>query len=86
MNVTVTTLRAELATWVDRARQGESVVITERGLPVARLVGLDAESELERLVREGLISPAKKPKPDSTTWSRVRASASVSDYFSQNRR
>ncbi|MHB8294827.1 MAG: type II toxin-antitoxin system Phd/YefM family antitoxin [Acidimicrobiales bacterium] len=31
-------MRAELSSWVDRARAGEEVVITERGTPVARLL------------------------------------------------
>lgn len=42
MDVAVSELRANLKTYVDRARSGERVVVTERGVPVARLVPVDA--------------------------------------------
>jgi prevent-host-death family protein len=42
MDVTVSALRAELAAWIDRARAGEEVVVTERGTPVVRLLAVDA--------------------------------------------
>jgi prevent-host-death family protein len=37
MDVSVSALRAELKQWVERARDGEDVVVTERGIPVAGL-------------------------------------------------
>jgi prevent-host-death family protein len=35
---TVSDLRAHLSEWLERAREGEEVVVTERGVPVARLL------------------------------------------------
>lgn len=57
--VGVARLKAQLSRYLDVARHGEEVVITERGRPVAKLVGLRAaeraESRRERLARAGLL-------------------------------
>ena len=45
----VSDLRAHLSEWLERARGGEEVVVTDRGVPVARLLGITAASILERL-------------------------------------
>jgi antitoxin (DNA-binding transcriptional repressor) of toxin-antitoxin stability system len=39
------------------ARAGDDVVITEDGVPVARLCGVEGSSLLATLHREGLVSP-----------------------------
>jgi prevent-host-death family protein len=62
MEVTVTELRAHLRQWLAAARRGENVVITERGVPVAKLVRIDEQDVIDRLTREGVLSPAKGPK------------------------
>ncbi|HEY3833600.1 MAG TPA: type II toxin-antitoxin system prevent-host-death family antitoxin [Acidimicrobiia bacterium] len=87
MDVTISALRAHLADWLDCARSGEEVVVTDRGVPVARLVGLDSATVLERLGREGLISrPPGSPRPTAAGRRRVRSSGSVSDLVSAQRR
>ena len=58
MDVSVSALRAELRQWIEAARAGEDVVITERGIPVARLSGIEAADLLTRLERDGLLTPA----------------------------
>jgi prevent-host-death family protein len=42
MDVPVTELRAHLSEWLDRVRSGDEVVVTDRGIPVARLLGMSA--------------------------------------------
>jgi prevent-host-death family protein len=87
MDVAVTALRAHLGEWLERARAGEDVVVTDRGLPVARLVGLDATTLIEQLTRDGLISrPARSPRPSATGRRRVPARGSVSELVSTQRR
>lgn len=54
-------LRADLSRWVRRVRDGEEIVITDRGMPVARIVPEDADRTYERLVREGVLIPPKRP-------------------------
>jgi prevent-host-death family protein len=62
MSVTVgiRKFRENLSHYLDLVKEGrESVVITERGKPVARLSG---PSNLERMIAEGRVRPARKPK------------------------
>lgn len=87
MDVPVTVLRAQLGDWVDRARAGEEIVVTDRGVPVARLVGLRTATTIEELTEQGLISrPARAERPSAVGRRRVRAKGSVSAVVSAQRR
>ena len=87
MNVPVTELRAHLSKWLARAQEGDEIVVTDRGVPVARLVGVDAESTLERLTREGVISrPLSEKRPRAQGVVRPRPKRPVSDIVSEMRR
>lgn len=66
MEVAVSALRAELKSWIDRARAGEEIVITDRGVPVARLTGVATADLLTSLAREGLLTPATGDRPVHT--------------------
>jgi prevent-host-death family protein len=53
----VRSVKDHLSDYLRRVRQGERVVITDRGRPVAALVGLEGEETCEvawKLVRQGL--------------------------------
>ena len=86
MDVSITALRAELATWVERVRSGEDVVITDRGTPVARLTQVGSASLIESLTEQGLLSKPKGPRPIARGAARVRPSGQVSVYVSDQRR
>jgi prevent-host-death family protein len=87
MDVAVSELRAHLSEWLERARSGEDVVVTDRGTPVARLVGVSSATTLERLTSEGVISrPAAPARPSATGRPRVTAGGSVSDLVAEQRR
>ncbi|MEJ5945672.1 type II toxin-antitoxin system prevent-host-death family antitoxin [Pseudokineococcus basanitobsidens] len=87
MDVSVTDLRADLAAWISRAREGEDVVVTDRGAPVARLTAVEQVSLLDRLTREGLLSrPAPGSRPRATDVPRVRAHGDVSGLVGEQRR
>jgi prevent-host-death family protein len=65
---TITEAKNRLSALIDRVRGGESVLIVDRGIPVARLesaVTLDADEEgrLARLERAGAVRPARKRPP-----------------------
>lgn len=45
--VSIGLLKARLSEYLRRARAGEDVVVTDRGRPVARLVGLEGAPALE---------------------------------------
>jgi prevent-host-death family protein len=86
MDVPIATLRAELSRWIALAREGEQVVVTDRGTPVARLVGIDTAPLLDQLVEQGVLSrPERAPRPTARGASRVRASGSVADLVGEHR-
>lgn len=86
MEVTVTVLRAELSEWIDRAQGGEEVVVTERGRPVVRLLGVGSTPLLDRLVAEGVVTPPRGAKPVARGSAHVHASGPVADLVGEQRR
>ena len=61
---TITEAKNRLSALIDHVRGGESVLIVDRGIPVARLesaVRADADGRIARLERSGVIRPARKP-------------------------
>jgi len=87
VDVAVTDLRAHLSEWLDRARQGDEIVITDRGIPVARLLGLTTTATLERLTAEGVVGrPATAHRPRASGCPRPRPRRPVADFVSDQRR
>ena len=86
MDVSVSALRAELKQWIEAARTGEDVVITERGIPVARLSGIESADLLTRLEREGLLTPSTTQRPAARTADKAAAKGGVSDLVRRLRR
>ena len=60
MEIGIRELKAKLSEHVQRASQGETVIVTDRGRPVARLVPYDTSSAVDRGVAEGWIEPARR--------------------------
>lgn len=63
MEVGIRELKAKLSEYVGRAAAGETVVVTDRGAPVAQLTALPGRSVIERGVEEGWIEPARRAGP-----------------------
>jgi prevent-host-death family protein len=65
--VSIGLLKARLSEYLRRVRAGEDVVVTDRGRPVARLVGLEGTPALEsrgaELVGAGLARGPVEPLP-----------------------
>ena len=59
MDVGIRELRAGLSRYVEQVKQGEEIVVTEHGRPVARLVPMNGERKIDRLIREGVVIPAR---------------------------
>jgi prevent-host-death family protein len=87
MEVAVSELRANLSEWLSRAREGEEVVVTDRGTPVARLLGITASSTLERLTAEGVIGrPERSQRPRASGRPRARPRRPVAPLVGEQRR
>jgi prevent-host-death family protein len=84
MEVGVRELRNHLSRYLDRVRDGDEVVITDRGRAIARVVPLGAERVLDRLIAEGTVTPARQPKRRASKP--IKAKGAVSDLVSEQRR
>jgi prevent-host-death family protein len=87
MDVAVTELRAHLSEWLERARAGDEVVITDRGAPVARLLGIATSTTLDRLTDEGVIArPKAASRPTASGRSRAHPRRPLSEIVDDQRR
>ncbi len=87
VTVGIRELRENLRSFLDRVKSGEEVVITERGKAVARVVPAGSQATFDRLVREGRIRPALRPKTpaaDPRTLPKVRG-GTVADLVIEQR-
>lgn len=84
MDVGIRELRAHLSRYVEQVKAGEEVVVTEHGRAVARLVPLNGERKLDRLIREGVVTPARS----RTGWlpEPIKMKGRVSDLVIEQRR
>jgi prevent-host-death family protein len=77
-----------LSYWLDRAADGEEVIVTERGKPRARITAVDGKTTLQRLIEQGIVTPASKPKRpiDFRGLPRLRGRPNLSDIVIEQRR
>ena len=84
MEVGIRELRNNLSRYLEDVRDGAEVIVTDRGRAIARVVPVSGERTIDRLIREGAITPAKSPKrPRRAT---VKARGTVSDLVTEQRR
>ena len=84
MEVGVRELRNHLSRYLDRVRDGDELVVTDRGHAIARVVPVGGERVLDRLIAEGVVTPAREkrsraPKP-------IKTKSTVSDLVREQRR
>lgn len=77
-------LRDHLSKYLDEVQDGKDVVVTDRGRAIARILPMSGETTLDRLIREGRVTPAKSrlrrlPTP-------IKAKGTVSDLVAEQRR
>ncbi|WP_334141061.1 type II toxin-antitoxin system Phd/YefM family antitoxin [Rhabdothermincola sp.] len=86
VEVGVRDLKNNLSRYLDRVREGEEIIVTDRGRPVARLSALDHSTDrLAELVAAGVVRP-----PTRTTRTRparrIAPKGPVSDLVADQRR
>jgi prevent-host-death family protein len=70
IQATVTELKNRLSYYLRLVKQGESIEVLDRSVPIARIQGIEPPSgrdqaQLERLLKDGVVSPAaRKPAKD----------------------
>jgi prevent-host-death family protein len=85
MDVGIRQLRNNLRNYLNQVREGAEVVVTERGVAVARIVPIAGGRAIDRLISEGLITPASNGER-SLPSRRVRSNGSVSELVAEQRR
>lgn len=84
--VGVRELKNSLSRYLRRVREGETLVVTDRGVPVARMIPAGVPHQIAKLMAEGRITwsgkkfvpPRKVPRPGT--------GPSLSEYIAEDRR
>lgn len=84
METGVRELRDHLSRYLNAVRNGQEVTVTDHGKAVARLVPFDQSRPLDRLIAEGLVTPASAAKRPRTAR-RITGRGTVSDLVAEQR-
>ena len=74
-------LRDHLSRYLDEVQQGNDVIVTDRGRAIAQIVPMSGETTLDRLIREGRVTPAKVRERSRPTP--IKAKGTVSDLVKE---
>src|SRR5262245_61913200 len=78
-------VKNNLSAYLERVRDGEEIVITDRGHPVARLTSLEPDVDrLHTLVEQGVLKPAAASR--ALPSRRIRVTGSISELVADERR
>ena len=80
VDVSITELRANLATWLAHAQQGVEITVTDRGVPVARIMPVGSSALVKDLTDRGVLGlPAPGPRRRATGRRRVAMVGTIDD-------
>lgn len=85
VEVGIRELRAGLSRWLKRVKEGEEILVTDRGRPIARITPANGRSKLEELIAAGIAERA----PEPSGWlprKRIPVKGSVSELVKEQRR
>jgi prevent-host-death family protein len=85
--VSIRELKNRLSHYLRLTKAGESVVITERGTPIGRIIPSAApvKDRIESMLQAGLILWNRKQLPPMAPVAKVRGRRSVSDLLIEDR-
>lgn len=86
MEVGIRDLKNGLSQFLQRVKRGESVVVTEHGRPVARIVPIGISRDLEQLMTDGRVSWSGRGFRPPSQVPRPTPGGPVSDYIGEDRR
>ncbi len=80
MNVGIRELKAKLSEYIANVSEGNRVVVTDRGRPVAELVAIQGDSAIDRGIEAGWIDPPQRTElGEPPLFSSKRSVADVLD-------
>jgi prevent-host-death family protein len=82
VEASVTDLRTDFKTWLDRVRSGQTVTITERGVPIARISPVGVDEKLRALVDAGVLTSMERPKRKAPARGvKLKGKGSILEYL-----
>jgi len=84
LEVGIRDLRNQLSRYLEVVRAGGEIVVTDHGRAIARLMPLEEPRAIDRLIAEGIVTPA--PSPRRKVTKRARARGTISDLVAEQRR
>mgnify|MGYP000969844377 CR=1 FL=1 len=86
--VGVRELKNHLSGYLEKVKQGDEIVITEHGRPIARIIQVDAVTDLRaKLIEAGVIRPATKKRTVPKGAIRLKGDGpSLSEMINEQRR
>lgn len=85
MEVGIRELRAQLSRYLDQVREGEEIVVTDRGNPIARISPANGRSRIDELIAAGVLTPPVNKGP-RTVPKPIKIKGGISDLVDEQRR
>lgn len=85
MDVGVRELKQQLSRYLERVARGETIRVTDRGVPKAILAPLPAAPRLEEGISQGWISAPSGPVRRPARIRRARASIRIDEALAEDR-
>ena len=83
--VGVRELKAALSRYLARVREGETIEVTDRGRPVARIFPVGIPEHIAKLMAEGKVTWSGKPFRPPKHRLKLTPGPPISDYISEDR-
>jgi prevent-host-death family protein len=87
ITVGIRELKARLSNYVQQVKAGTTLVITERGKPVGRIVPIkpSVTAQIQDLLQTGLVAWSGRRLEPKTPMVRIRGKQTVADLLLENR-
>jgi prevent-host-death family protein len=87
MTVGIRELKSRLSHYLRQVKGGATLLITERGRPIGRIVpvGLPLEDRLQTMIAAGLVSWSGRPVPSTMPVATTRGQQTVADLLLEDR-
>ncbi|GAA0574434.1 type II toxin-antitoxin system prevent-host-death family antitoxin [Kribbella sandramycini] len=84
MDIGIRELRDGLSRHLAYVREGHTITVTDHGKPIAKIVPVEGQTNLQKLIAEGVVRPPLRPKRPARIPS--KADGIVSDLIPEQRR
>ncbi len=87
LTVGIRDLKARLSEYLQRVRQGQAILITDRGRPVGRILPVDAslEERIEAAIEAGIVVWSGESHPIGEPVAKVRGDKTVAEMIVEDR-